>query len=622
VDPVVVIAPALALAGGTVAALRLLPLGGKAGDKLAARGRRLTTALASWQISRQPIRQGGAALLIVLAVATATLALSQRQSWIRSGNDQAAFTAGADVQVQSVLPLTSAQTAALTSRPGVRQAMPVSISTYAAGTGEVMAVDAANAPGVALLRGDQTGQAPGTLFARIRSAHPAPGILIPGRPAQIQLTAAFGPASISLGPAEVSISVEDADDVVYQLEPVVLPGDGQQHTLAASIAPGANGENAAIYPLRVTAITATYTLPDAEPKKPATFTVSSISGQDGSALRSFGVYASSSELQGALASYGGVVHGSAAPSVSAAGVTGTAQAITFDPGYGEASGGPGTPPSPIQAQLALTAVAPDQVLTIPGFATRNYLSANNASVGSTVQATLGGATVGIHIVAAVPSFPTVTAANSGADGALIVDLASVQNFLTARSLTPVPVTQWWLTTTDHGLPPGLETGLPSGTAVISAKNLTDALLNDPLSDVPQQALLGVAIAALLLASTGFCVSIAAGVRQRRAENALLAALGVVPRAAAIQLCLEKFMLSLPSAAAGLALGAFLAELLVPAITLSPDATTPQPPVLIEFGWAATLGAALLLAVLPVLAAALVMIRRPDPAASLRAAEAA
>src|SRR6185312_12173487 len=49
--------------------------GGKAGDRLAARGRRLTAAMASWQISRQPIRQGGAALLIVLAVATGTLAL-------------------------------------------------------------------------------------------------------------------------------------------------------------------------------------------------------------------------------------------------------------------------------------------------------------------------------------------------------------------------------------------------------------------------------------------------------------------------------------------------------------------------------------------------------------------
>ncbi len=622
VDPVVVIAPALALAGGTVAALRLLPLGGKAGDRLAARGRRLTTALASWQISRQPIRQGGAALLIVLAVATATLALSQRQSWIQSGNDQAAFTAGGDVQVQSVLPPTAAQNAALVTHPGVRQATPISVSTYSAGTGEVIAMNARSAPDVALLRGDQIGQPPGTLFGKIRSASPSPGVLIPGRPARIQLTAALGPGSVNLGLADVSVSVEDADNVVYPLEPVVLPADGQQHTLVFPITPGVSGPHAAIYPLRVTAMTITYTLPDAEPKTPTTFAVSSISGENGSALRSFIPSASSSELAGALASYGGVVHGSSAPSVQSAATTSNAQTITFDPGFGQASGGPGTPPSPIQGQFALTAVAPDQVLTIPGFATRSYLSANNASVGSTVQATLGGAIVGIHIVAAVSSFPTVTATNNGGDGALIVDLANVQNFLTARSLAPAAVTQWWLSTTDHGLPPGLAAGLPSGSAVISAKNLAHALLNDPLSDVPQQALLGVAIAALLLASTGFCVSIAAGVRQRRAENALLAALGVMPRAAAGQLCLEKFMLSMPSAVAGLALGAFLAELLVPAITLTPAATTPQPPVLIEFGWAATLGAAVLLAVLPVLAAALVMIRRPDPAASLRAAEAA
>ena len=99
VNPVVVAAPALALAGGTVLALRLLPVGGKAGDLLAARGRRLTGAMASWQISRQPIRQGGAALLIVLAVATGTLGLSQRQSWTQSIHDQAAFSAGSDVRL-------------------------------------------------------------------------------------------------------------------------------------------------------------------------------------------------------------------------------------------------------------------------------------------------------------------------------------------------------------------------------------------------------------------------------------------------------------------------------------------------------------------------------------------
>src|SRR5580658_1505505 len=110
IDPVLTLAPALALAGGTVAALRILPFAGKAGDRLAARGKRLTTALASWQVSRQPLRQGGTMLLIVLAVATSTLALAQHQSWVMSNRDQAAFAAGADVRADLGQPLPPAQT--------------------------------------------------------------------------------------------------------------------------------------------------------------------------------------------------------------------------------------------------------------------------------------------------------------------------------------------------------------------------------------------------------------------------------------------------------------------------------------------------------------------------------
>ena len=172
------------------------------------------------------------------------------------------------------------------------------------------------------------------------------------------------------------------------------------------------------------------------------------------------------------------------------------------------------------------------------------------------------------------------------------------------------------------VPAGLTADLPPGSAVTSAAGVAAGLLSDPLSAVPQQALLAVAVAAAVLASAGFCVAIAAGVRERRAESALLAALGVPPRAAAGQLCLEKLMLSLPAAAAGLVLGVVLAELLVPAITLTSSATTPVPPVLIEFSWVPTLALALAVAVLPVLAAALTIARRPDAAAALRAAEAA
>jgi hypothetical protein len=307
--------------------------------------------------------------------------------------------------------------------------------------------------------------------------------------------------------------------------------------------------------------------------------------------------------------------------VSSSGVAGTGLAVTFSPGYGLAAGGtPGT----VSGQLTLTPQAP---AVLPGLATQRYLTASNANVGSTVQTFINGTILSVKIVAAVSNFPTV----SGTGGGLIVDLGSVQAMLARGGLEPAPVTQWWLATPGPApgaadvpgpAPPGLSRLVPPGSAVTSASGTTAALLTDPLSTLPQQGLLAVTIAAAVLAITGFCVSIAAGVRQRRAENALLAALGVAPRAAAGQLCLEKLMLSVPSALAGLVLGVVLAELLVPAITLTSAATLPVPPVLIQFGWTQTLLLALAVAVLPVLAAALTLARRPDAAAELRAAEAA
>jgi hypothetical protein len=635
VDPVIVAAPALALAGGTVLALRLLPAGGKAGDLLAARGRRLTAAMASWQISRLPIRQGGAALLIVLAVATGTLALSQRQSWTRSVQDQAAFTAGADVRVQTGQPLTPGQAATLTGTPGVRHAMPVASFDQPATNGVTMAIGTGQAANVTLLRPDQSALPAVALFGKIWHAGPPAGVTLPGRAAGFRLNARLGPAADRLGTAAVTVSVEDADDVVYELGAGSLPADGRNHLLTVSL-----GSSAAIYPLRLTGLTVAYTLPATEPGGPAVFTLDSVSGAPGasalpgsaphgsaphgsalhgSALHGWPAVASSAELAGVRQTVG-TAGPSGAPALSSDRATGNALTVTFSPGFGQAASGyTGIPPSSVSGQLALTPAAP---ATIAGLATQRFLTASNTSVGSIVQTIIDGATISVKIAAVVSSFPTV----SGSGGGLIVNLGDLQTVLAGSSLEPAPVTQWWLATAGRpgappGVPPGLGGRLPPGSAVSSSSGIASGLLADPLSTVPQQGLLAVAIAAAVLAITGFCVSIAAGVRQRRAETALLAALGVAPRAAAGQLCLEKLMLSVPSALAGLALGVVLAELLVPAITLTTAATRPVPPVLIQFGWSQTLPLALAVAVLPVLVAAFTIARRPDAAAELRAAEA-
>jgi ABC-type antimicrobial peptide transport system permease subunit len=202
---------------------------------------------------------------------------------------------------------------------------------------------------------------------------------------------------------------------------------------------------------------------------------------------------------------------------------------------------------------------------------------------------------------------------AGNGGALIVDLSTVGEYLAVAGAQPLPVTQWWL--------PSPPAALPPGAAVTTAAALTAALTAEPLAAAPQQALLALAGAAALLAITGFCVSIATGVRARRAENALLAALGVTARTAAAQLCLEKLLLSVMSAALGLALGAIVARLLVPAVTLTQAATRPMPPPLTMLDLPQAVALAVTVAVLPVLVAAITMIRRPDPAAELRASQA-
>ena len=140
IDPVVAVAPALALAGVALVPLRTLPLLARLADRATERGRRLAAAMVSWQIGRRPIRQAGPVLLVVVATATTTLALAGYSSWQRSAADQAAFAVGSDVQVSSTaaVPL---DTGTFTRAPGVTAATPASIAGIGNG-GQLIALDA------------------------------------------------------------------------------------------------------------------------------------------------------------------------------------------------------------------------------------------------------------------------------------------------------------------------------------------------------------------------------------------------------------------------------------------------------------------------------------------------
>jgi hypothetical protein len=650
IDPVLAVAPVLVLAGLALLPLRALPAAARLLDRMSARGRHLTAALASWQVARRPVQQGGPILLVVLAVSTGTLVLAQHESWRQSQLDQAAFATGADVRANLAVPLPLGRADVFGHAPGVLAAVPV--SNFNSGF-DVYALDARSAPGTVLLRPDLATLPPAELWRQLTPARPSPGLVLPGRPARLAVTAAVQPPrGVHLGTLPVSLSVQDGWGIVYSVPAGRLPADGHYHALTANLtgpgqpaagqaAPGQAG--GARYPLRLLALSFSYQMPGfpVPPSGPtpatklteariaaakATLDVRALavsarsSGGFAAPFAGAGRHPGSGQQTGG-AGFAGWQAAADAPGLAnprAFGIKPVVKAwrpdtatLTFSVGTGLLIQKPGVPPLPVAGQLALT--AGHSARPLPAIATQAFLGSANTHLGQVIALPVGNTTVPVRLVSAIRAFPSAGATSP----AVIVDLGSLESTLAAQSQPPVPVTGWWLHTT-----PGSSPRLPAGATAVTRAGAAAALLGDPLPNVPQLALLVIALAAALLATIGFVVCVVAAVTERRLQDALLAALGVGRRARTSQLCLEQLMLSVPAAIAGALIGVGLAWLLVPAVTLTGGAAAPFPPVhvVIPLGWTAVL--ALTVAAVPVLTAVVAAVHRPDPAAQLRLGDSA
>ncbi len=630
IDPVLIAAPPLILIGAALIPLRLVPALARLGDRLSARGRRLIATLATWEISRHPVRQAGPALLAILAVGTGTLALAQQQSWTESIRDQAAAAVGADVRVSLLPPAGLPNSASVLGGHVVTAAMPVSEFDGGVG-GQVIALEGRTAAQVVLLRRDQATRPAASLWRMITPTARPPGVAIPGRPYRLAVLARLSAvaADADLGPLPVTVTLQAADGVGYDLPAGALRADGRDQELTAMVPAQARVAS----PLRLLGITVGYQLPG--------YPGPSHDAAAALAARALTAARAALRVQLAITGFAAAAAPTGAfPAPFAAGAAldtwrrgagsatlaenqdasgrqpailgwqpsdGSGRTLAFRPGYGHLITKPGNPPLAISATLTLAAPAGHAAL--PAIATDAFLSASGDVVGGSIVVASGSYHIPVTIVAAIKSFPT-----AGPGGALIIDQSSVQAALASQSAPSLPVTSWWLSTPSGRVP----AGIPSG-QVMSLHQVTAQMLANPLAGAPERAVLALIVAVALLALLGFCVSVAASVSERRPRSALLAALGVTRTAQARQLCLEQLLLALPAAAVGLLAGAGIAHLLVPAITITNRATLPVPPALVYVpaGWAITLAA--LVAATPVLAAAVTVLRKPDPAAELRAA---
>jgi hypothetical protein len=594
-DPILVLAPVLALVGGALLTLRALPLAARLSDRVAARGRGLVVAAAAWQISRRALRQTGPTLVGVLAVAAAVMAVSQRDSWQQSVQAQASFDVGADLRVNMppAAPLSLGRVTEVTKAPGVLASTPAVRLTFSLPGGNAATLLALNTAAAArIIPAQAAGPAPSVL-RRLATAGQEVGVAVPGRPAALKLTATLGRAA--LGQPVLFVQLTDAAGISYVLPAGSLPADGKQHALAVTFAAG----NHADYPLRITGFSLQYSMSNAF----ATNDTLAISAGQALATatsahgREFAVAVPGKPMLSTAT----VNPDSTPPSIVRAQATpGGGVELVFRGGHAASPGEP--------ASISMSDRYPGHGQPLAAVVTRSFLAATGLRLGGRLQASIDGTTVDITPLAAVRYLPTISAGNPG----ILVDQRALASALQAAGAPPEGISEWWLRMSSDPLP----TGLPIGTLFTSRALIAMALLADPLSLASQQALLAIAIAVLLLAIIGLLVS-GASAADRARDVALLDALGMPPGQVARLLGLEQALTAGATSAIGLLFGAALSELIVPAVVLTSSASKPIPPLIVQLPWLLAVVVALAMAALPTLAITLAVPRRSSASAAIR-----
>ncbi|MGW2270258.1 FtsX-like permease family protein [Streptomyces yangpuensis] len=615
VDPVLVAAPALALCAGTLLVLRLLPFAARAGGRLAARGRSLAPALFGWQLARRPGRATGPVLLLVLAVSSGILALGQDSAWSASQRDQADFATAGGLRISASSMPAMGQGGRYGALPGgdrlgpvVRREQQLPGGTVA----DVMALDAAKTAAHVPLRADlRGGRDMRELFAPLAAtAAQAPGTALPGNPRRIDLDVSL--RSAGTGWAAVSVLLRDRFGAVHGTQSVTLPAGGDA-TLAFPLdtLTGAPVGTAAT-PLTLAGLRLSYAGDGSPPGDGSELTLRRIAVSDTADGAATAVPAPATGRADWRTAPSQERRVQRAPELSPvpAGSTDLAR-LRYWGGFGTDRG--------VTAVLFPAPAAPPAD-AVPAVATTRYLRTVGASVGDTVPVPMDGATVPMRITAAVDSLPVAGRT------ALAADLRVLGRFLVeSAGRQPAAPTEWWLPATSAAdtVPARAAAELRAGVRterVQLREEITDRLLDDPLSAGPQSALAALAVACAVLAAIGFATSTAAERRVRGREFSVLLALGTPRRSLAKAAAAEGGVLILIGTAVGTGLGVALVHLMAPLTVLTPSAGRPFPPVQVDMSlWQILLTAAAIAAV-PLLSAVFSGPRGRDIAARLRPVE--
>jgi hypothetical protein len=575
VDPFIVAGPALALLAGGALVLRIVPIAARAAERMTSRREAIAPALGAWQVSRRPLRYTGPALLLVMAIAVGVLSVTAGVTWRRPVLRKPASAGDQDV---TLLAADTAKTGALLRTP----------PTAALG---------AAPPSAAPQAGTDQGAPPG---ATAQGGAP-PAVALPGRADRLTLDVRIVPHGALRDPGQVergrlSALVVDAFGVVGRVEIGGVPGDGRFHSRAADLAALAGQGGRLSPPIAIRGFRYDYAADAALPP----LTLSLRVGGDSAAepgLRPPVGGAWSSAFRQAGGTSGGSGGGS---EPDGAAVRPDATLLTIElPKVKPAGDRFG---AAMRARLTVVLGrsgerAADGAPPLPGIITAELAKRAGLGVGGRLTLTEPYGPQPVTVAGIVPALPS-TAPN---EPAVLVDWRAYADRSTVLTGTDTAPTEWWLATRgDTGPAARTLAGHPAWTtAVVDRMALRRELRDAPLGAALQGAFVLGFLAALGLAVVGFAVNAAVSARERRAEFAVLRALGVSTRQVFGMLGVEQAFLVVLGLAGGLALGLVIGHVVIPHTVLTVRATAPYPPVRLVVPWPSVIG---LLAGVPALLA--------------------
>ena len=625
IDPLLVVAPALGLLAGALLALRIVPAVGVLAERLAGQARGLVAPLGTRQLARRPARYARAAVLLTLALAIGLFAAAYGSTWLRSQEDRAAYEAGADARVVpdertgSIQPLHLAS--AYGRLEGVEAVLPVVERPLdVPGAPEpvnLRAVDASRVADLVHPRSDLTDRPLAELAEPLAAARPRlASVELPVDARRISVTASLTMQRLPTDPLRFLVGdlhslgfvVQDADGLLFRLPAGDLPADGRSRRLLVDLGGGSSTAGAPAYPLTLVALELRVTAGFGETRA-GTLTVESLSADSTPVAAGDAAWTVSSgeipnasfppEVRGVrsgedalflLEFATGARAGACPPFCSSLPVTFTA------------TPGPNEPPEAVHAVV-----------------TDRFLADTGSGSGQSVA--LGPDGPRLVVTGSVHEFPTLPPDTGG----VVVDLRTYVAALYLGTGEVAAPSSWLIDTT-----PGSERAVArllrappfSSAEVADRAGIADRLTRDPVALGISGALSLGFVAAAVFAVVGFAVSAAVSTAERTTEFAVLRSLGLSDRQLSAWLALEGGIVAALALAGGIVLGALVAWLVLPYVSLAGEGGRPFPEVVVELPWqaVAVLTGSLLAALAVVLAVQILLLRRLALGPALRAGE--